>query len=106
MDLHYSNHALSTDLYPNIYYAINSLCVMLALPIMNFIVIPFAPKLTIRARIGIGMVLYLIGSIVAVIIHSVHLGEITKYQALCLLLTVAIYAVAEVLTVVSGMISS
>ena len=103
----YPNNYFETELYPNIFFGVNGVFVLLALPIMNFIVIPFAPKLTIRARIGIGLVLYLIGSIVAVIIHSSDLvnnahGHITVAELGCLLLPIAIFAVAEVLTIVSG----
>ena len=46
--------------------------------------------------------LYLAGDIAAVIIHSVGHGEINKVQLWTLLLPIAIGAVAEVLTTVSG----
>ena len=105
----YPNEFLELDFYPNIFFGVNAIFVLLSLPIVNFIVIPCAPKLTIRARIAIGMVLYLAGDIAAIIIHSADLvhnphGNVTRTQLICLLVPIAIFAIAEALTIVSGII--
>ena len=78
---------------------------------MNFLVIPCFPKLTIRARIGIGLVLYCIGSLMVVAIHAVPLASYTESsvsdaQLGCLLIPMVAFALAEILTVVSGLFSS
>ena len=75
---------------------------------MNFLAIPCFPKLTIRARIGIGLVLYCIGSVVVVIIHAVPLaissnnGLVSNAQLAFLLIPMLIFALGEVLSAVSG----
>ena len=94
------------NFYPFILYVINSFIILLSLPVINFCVIPIFPKLTIRARIGVGVALYCIGNITVVIIHAAALttGEenVKKPQLWCLLVPIAILAVAEVFTMVSG----
>ena len=106
---YFHGRTLENDVYPNIFTGINVIVVLLTLPVINFIVIPCAPKLTIRSRIAIGLILYLIGNVTTVIIHSAALvhkpqGYITVPQLGCLLAPVAIFAVAEVFTVVSGIV--
>ena len=102
----YRREFLIVNFYPFILYVINSFVVLLSLPVINFCVIPIFPKLTIRARIGVGVALYCIGNITVVIIHAAALttGEenVKKVEFWCLLLPTAVFAVAEVLTVVSS----
>ena len=96
---------LKADLYPNLYWGVNSPLVLIVLPVVNFLVIPCFPKLTIRARIGIGLLLYLVGNIAMVVIHAAPLAThatVTGVQLGCMLIPVTIFAIAEVLTVVSG----
>ena len=93
------------NFYPFVYYAVNSVFVLLSLPVINFCLIPFFPKLTIRLRIGMGLAFYFTGNVSVVVIHSAGLGysdDITKVQLWCLLLPVVVFAVAEVLTIVSS----
>ena len=76
---------------------------------VNFLVIPCFPKLTIRARIGIGLLLYLVGNIAVVAIHAVPLatsGEhstVSDAQLGSLLIPMVVFALAEILTTVSGL---
>ena len=104
----YPHKFLQIDLYPSIYFGANSLLVLVILPVVNFLVIPGLPKLTIRARIGIGLVLYCIGNIAVVTIHAVPLASnlhsrVSNVQLFCLLIPVSIFALAEVLSIVSGL---
>ena len=67
--------------------------------------------MTIRTRIGIGLFLYSVGSAVVVTIHAVPLASdkhstVSNIQLICLLIPMVIFALAEVLTVVSGLIIS
>ena len=98
---------LEINLYNNACWAVNIFAILLALPVVNFLVIPSFSKLTIRARIGIGLVLYCIGSVAVVLIHAVPLSsspqsEVSGVQLAFLIVPVLIFAVAEVLTSVSG----
>ena len=104
---YYPNSFLeNNNLYSNVYRTLNVLFVLLSLPIVNYCLIPCFPKITIRARIGAGLVIYCIGNVVVVIIHVVACGQdwngaITKNQLFYLLLPMAIFGFAEVLTNVS-----
>ncbi|CAI8024642.1 Protein NRT1/ PTR FAMILY 5.8 [Geodia barretti] len=100
------NQKLNIDMYPSVYWGVNSITILLFLPVVNFLVIPSFPKLTIRARIGIGLVLYCIGSVVVLIIHAVPLanhkqGTISNVQLGCIFIPIVIFAMAEVTTLVS-----
>ena len=104
----YPSHQLNVDVYPNIYWAVNTITIILTVPLVNFLFIPCFPKLTIRARIGIGLVLYCIGSVVLMIIHGIPLASedqhsiVSRAQLVCLLIPASIVALAEVFTVISG----
>ena len=105
--IYYPNAFLKVNFYPNIYYAVSVLLVLLSLPIINYVIIPCFPKLTIRARIGVGLTLYCIGNIAVVAIHTAalvhnHWRQVSKIQLFCLLLPMIIFAVAESLTVVAS----
>ena len=101
-------HSDQNVIYPNIYFAVNNITIILTIPLVNFLFIPCFPKLTIRARIGIGLVIYCIGSVVLVIIHAVPLASegqhsiVSRAQLACLLIPTSIIALAEVFTVISG----
>ena len=105
---YYPNHFLeNNNLYSNVYSILNVLFVSLSLPIVNYCFIPCFPKITIRARIGAGLVVYCIGSVVLIIIHVVACGQdwngaITKTQLFYLSLPIAIFGFAEALTDVSS----
>ena len=95
------------NLYSNVYHTVHVVFVLLCLPIVNYCLIPCFPKITIRARIGAGLVIYCVGNVVVVIIHVVTCGQdwngaITKNQLFSLLLPVAIFGFAEALTGVSS----
>ena len=97
----------NNNLYPNVYRTLNVVVVLLSLPIVNYCLIPCFPKITIRARIGAGLVIYCIGNIAVVIIHAVACGQdwngaVTKNQLFYLSLPVAIFGFAEVITNVSS----
>lgn len=104
---YYPNTFLEVNFYPNIYFALNALLILFCLPIINYVIIPCFPKLTIRARIGIGLTLYCIGNIALIAIHIAglvhnHWKQVSKVQLFCLLLPTIIFAVAESLTSVSS----
>ena len=101
---YYPNHFLEiNNIYTNLYPTLNIVFVLLSLPIVNYCLIPCFPKITIRARIGAGLVIYCIGNVVVVTIHAVQNwnGSVTKNQLFSLLLPMAIFGFAEVLTNVS-----
>ena len=105
--IYYPNEFLEDNFYPNINFAVNALFVLLSLPIINYVIIPCFPKLTIRARIGVGLTLYCIGNIAVVAIHTAalvhnHWRQVSKIQLFCLLLPMIIFAVAEALMSVSS----
>ena len=102
---YYPNHFLEVNnFYSNLYPTLGIAFVLLSLPIVNYCLIPCFPRITIRARIGVGLVLYCIGNVAVVIIHASEdwNGHITKTQLFFLLLPMAIFGFAEVLTIVSG----
>ena len=104
---YYPNRFLEiNNIYSNLYPTLNIVFVLLSLPIVNYCLISCFPKITIRARIGAGLVIYCIGNVVVVIIHVVSCGQnwngaVTKTQLFSLLLPMAILGFAEVLTNVS-----
>lgn len=94
------------NLHSNLYPTLNILFVFLSLPIVNFFLVPYFPKITIRARIGAGLVLYCIGCVIVVVIHAVPCGRkwnglVTMTELYALLIPTAIFGFAEVLTNVS-----
>ena len=91
--------------YPNAFTTLNSLFVLLSIPGINFCVIPCFPKLTIRVRIGIGLLLYCVGMVIIISIHAFSPNsyrQVRHSEIWCLLLPIIIFSVAETLTVVSG----
>ena len=109
LELLHPHDFLQFDLYPNLYFGIKSVLILLILPVLNFIIVPSFPKLTIRARIGIGLLLYLIGDLAVVLIHSVPLATnglastVSDDQLWCLLIPMVFFALAESLSFVSGL---
>ena len=104
---YYPNAFLEDNFYPNINFAVNALFILLSLPVINYVIIPCFPKLTIRARIGVGLTLYCIGNIAVVAIHAAalvhnHWRQVSEIQLFCLLLPTIIFAVAESLTIVAS----
>ena len=104
---YYPNRFLEVNnFYSNLYLTLNIVFVLLSLPVVNYWLIPCFPKITIRARIGAGLVLYCIGNVAVVTIHATACGQdwnghITKTQLFSLLLPMAIFGFAEALTIVS-----
>ena len=88
------------------YWGVNNILVILILPVVNFIVIPCFPKLTIRARMGIGLALYCTGSLTVVATHAVpflqNRDKVSGHELGWLAIPMLIFALAEVLTTVSG----
>ena len=104
----YKASYLENDLFPNLYWGVNITAILFILPAVNFLVIPCCPKLTIRSRIGIGLVLYCIAGVSLLIIHAVPLvhgsgnSKVSATQLAFILIPALIIALAEVLTTVSG----
>ena len=98
---------LATDFFPNAYMMVNAGLVLLSIPIINYCLVPCLPKLTIRARLGMGLALYCVGSVTIIVIHAVNVRDefnttAVKVQFYFLILPIAIYSFAESLTIVSS----
>lgn len=75
--------------------------VLLFLPLANYCMVPCFPKVTLRVRIGIGLLLYCMSYGVAMAVEAV--GKSGSQTELCLMgMAIIIYAIAEVFTIVSG----
>ena len=96
---------LATDFFPNAFMMVNAGLVLLSIPIINYCLVPCLPKLTIRARLGMGLALYCVGSVTIIVIHAVNVRDnvnITAVQFYFLILPTAIYSFAESLTIVAS----
>ena len=96
---------LTTDFFPNAFMMVNAGLVLLSIPIINYCLVPCLPKLTIRARLGMGLALYCVGSVTIIVIHAVNVRDnvnITAVQFYFLILPTAIYSFAESLTIVAS----
>ena len=98
---------LVTDFFPNAFMMVNAGLVLLSIPIINYCLVPCLPKLTIRARLGMGLALYCVGSVTIIVIHAVNVRDefnttAVKVQLYFFILPTAIYSFAESLTIVSS----
>ena len=87
--------------FSNAFYSLNCLIGLLFVPLVNHIFIPCVPSLTIRARMGIGMVINILAVGVAAAIESVG-GVAPLHRALWLVLPTILFTLPEVLTFISG----
>ena len=103
--------SLSTDIsnlqmaiFPNVYMYVNAVTITLFLPLVNHILVPCIPSMTIREKIGIGMAITIVGvSVSAYLEWTVHdLNIKPLYSALLLMIPTILLAIQEVFSAVSG----
>ncbi len=98
------------SLAPSLNSLINTVTIVLFLPIFNHVVLPFSPRLSmsIKLRLVIGLILNLLAILIAVILQAtveVNSGISVTDRFLWLLLPAIVLSVAESLTFVSCKLS-
>ena len=88
---------INTELFFNVFTLCNILTIMLFLPILNHLIIPCFPTLSMKARVGFGVALNTFAVVVAAIVEGCVHKESFERQLLWLLLPSTLLAIAEVL---------
>ena len=96
------NPNLHTILFPNLYGLLNTMTIVLALPLVSHILVPCVPSMTMRERIGIGMAISTVALGCAAYLEWAVADVTPLHQALWFILPSIILSVQEAFTVVSG----
>ena len=88
---------------PNVFILWNILTIIIALPILNFVVLPCVPSSTMRERIGFGVSLITLSAVISVYLEWCVLPTVShEHQFLWLLLPTVCVSLGEVLLFVTG----
>ena len=102
LSLSTNNHNLQTILFPNAYPLLNALSVSLTIPLVNHFLLPCVPSMTMRERMGIGMVITITGLASAAYVEWA-IAELTPlHQAMWFILPSVLLSVQEVFTAVTS----
>lgn len=77
-----------------------TMIVCLAIPVLNHLVLPFNPGLSMKRRLGVGVFFLLLSVVIAMVIEI--LQNRIKHLLLWLLLPTALFAIADMLIFVTG----
>ena len=96
------NPNMQTILFPNVYSLLNTMTIILALPLVNHILVPCVPSMTMRERMGIGMAISTVALGCAAYLEWAVADATPLHQALWFILPSIILSVQETLTIVPG----
>ena len=89
--------------FPNISSLWNALVILIALPVVNFVVLPFIPSWTMRERMGIGVALIALSAILAAYLEWCVFPLVSQHhQFMWLLLPIVTVSLGEMLLFVTG----
>lgn len=93
-------------LFPDVVSLWNAVTIMLALPIMNFVILPCIPTSTMRERIGFGVALIILSAVLATYIDWCVLPDVSREnnKFLWLALPTVCVSLGEVMLFVNGKI--
>ena len=90
-------------LFPNIFSLWNTVTIMLALPVVNFVVLPCTPLSNMRERIGFGMTFILLSAVLMAYLEWGMLPLVPPgHQYLCLVLPAVCLSLGEIMLFVTG----
>ena len=98
----YNVHYLQNMVFPNVYLFLNTMTIILALPLVNHILVPCVPSMTIRERIGIGMTIHFVALGCAAYLEWAVADATPLHQALWFILPAVLLSVQETFTDVSS----
>ena len=89
-------------LLPNIFNFVNTLTVALIVPIVNHILVPCIPSMTIKEKIGIGMAISIVGVVFGAYLEWAVADKKPLYKALFFIIPSVILSIQETFAIVSG----
>ena len=87
---------------PNIFAFINTVTVFLTLPLVNNILIPCAPSLRIKEKVGIGMAIAIVAVVSGAYLEWVGADLDPPKKGMLLVITAVLISVQEAFTFVSS----
>ena len=88
---------------PNVFSLWNAVTLMMALPIMNFVVLPCTPSSTMRERIGFGVSLIILSAVLSTYVEWCVLPDVSRENKfLWLVLPTVCVSLGEVMLFVTG----
>lgn len=88
---------------PDAFSLWNALIIMMALPIVNFVILPCFPSWTMRERIGVGVVLIALSAVLTAYLEWCIFPLVSQHhQLLWLVLPVFTVSIGEMLLFVTG----
>ena len=94
---HYMNSISS-----NLFITVNALVGLLLVPLVNHILIPCVPSLSMRGRMAVGMVIHILSIISAASIEACAQSLSPLHTELWFILPVVLITIPEILTTMSG----
>lgn len=95
---YYNMHSISS----NLFFTVNGLVGLLLVPLVNHILIPCVPSLSMRGRMAIGMVIHILSIIAAASIEACVQSLSPLHTELWFILPVVLITIPEILTTMSG----
>ena len=97
-----TNSRLAHAIFPNVYILLNTLSLFIFLPIINHFFIPCMPSVTIRQRIGIGMVIAILSLGLGAFLEWIVSDLSPLHKALWFTIPTVLLTLPEVFVFVSG----
>ena len=98
----YNVHYLQNMVFPNVYLFLNTVTIILTLPLVNHLLVPCVTSMTIRERMGIGMAINFVALGCAAYLEWVVADATQLHQALWFILPSVLLSVQEVFTDISS----
>ena len=88
---------------PDVFILCNIVTILIALPIFNFVFLPCIPSSNMRERVGFGVSLIILSSVLSAYLEWCVLpGVSPQHKLLCLLLPTVCVSLGELLLFVTG----
>ena len=88
--------------FPNVYPIINTLSLIVFLPLVNHLMVPCIPSMTIRGKIGLGMGIAVLSLGLGALLEWALANASSLHKALWFTMPIILLAIPEVFVFVSG----
>ena len=88
--------------FPNVYPIINTLSLIVFLPLVNHLMVPCIPSMTIRGKIGLGMGIAVLSLGLGALLEWAVANASSLHKALWFTIPIILLALPEVFVFVSG----
>ena len=91
---------------PNIYVALNTLSLMVFLPLVNHLLVPCLPFLTIRGKMAVGFVITILSLSITLVVENRLSDQSPLHRTLLIAVPAILLTLPEVFVKVSGKITA